>query len=406
MAQLTFSYTALDASGQKRTGAVDAETKDAAITRLKSEGRFVLEINEQVVKAQSSSKRSGSSRKPSRQDLALFSRRLADLALAGLPLDRALAVVAEQSENAILQNICAECLVDVRGGMSVSQALAKHPRYFNALFTQTLRAGEASGQFGEVASRLAEYQEQEVTRRGQVGSALVYPALLIVVATGVIVFMLAFILPKLAGVFEGLGADLPVTTKMLLAMSDGLTHYWMQIIIVIAVLGIGFRVWFTSPAGAESLDRMLLKLPLIGTVIEKSVISRFARVLGTLVYGGVPILEALEISGLSADNRVFLKSARAVEEEVRAGRPIAEAMRNAGAFPPVLTHMVAVGEETGNLPKMLGRVSTSLDFEVDTALRRLIALVEPCMILFMGCIVGFIVLSILLPIFQVQETIK
>jgi type II secretory pathway component PulF len=149
---------------------------------------------------------------------------------------------------------------------------------------------------------------------------------------------------------------------------------------------------------------MLLKLPLIGTVIEKSVISRFARVLGTLVYGGVPILEALEISGLSADNRVFLKSARAVEEEVRAGRPIAEAMRNAGAFPPV--HMVAVGEETGNLPKMLGRVSTSLDFEVDTALRRLIALVEPCMILFMGCIVGFIVLSILLPIFQVQETIK
>lgn len=150
----------------------------------------------------------------------------------------------------------------------------------------------------------------------------------------------------------------------------------------------------------------MLTMPLVGRVIEKSVVSRFARILGTLVFGGVPILDALEIAGLSANNLIFLKSARLVEEEVRAGRPIAEAMRNAGAFPPVLTHMVAVGEETGNLPKMLGRVSDSLDFEVDVSLRRIVSLIEPAMILFMGCLVGFVVLSVLLPIFQSQDAIK
>jgi type II secretory pathway component PulF len=406
MAQLTFAYTALDSTGQKRTGAVDAENQDAAIHKLTAEGRFVLEIREQAVKVESSSSKNTSGKKPTGQDLALFSRRLSDLASAGLPLDRALSVVAEQSENAVLQKICGEALVDVRGGMPVSQALGKHSKYFNSVFTQTLRAGEASGQFGEVAGKLADYQELEVTRKGQISSALVYPALLVCIAVGVVVFVLTFILPKLSGTFQSMGDKLPITTKMLLSASDGLTHNWIAILLTIVVVVAGLRAWFSTPAGAEQKDRLMLTMPLVGRVIEKSVVSRFARILGTLVFGGVPILDALEIAGLSANNLIFLKSARLVEEEVRAGRPIAEAMRNAGAFPPVLTHMVAVGEETGNLPKMLGRVSDSLDFEVDVSLRRIVSLIEPAMILFMGCLVGFVVLSVLLPIFQSQDAIK
>ena len=408
MAHMTFAYTALDASGVRRSGAVDAETREAAVARLAAEGRFVLEINpaKSAGAAADVGIGFGAGRPPSRQDLALFTRRLADLALAGLPLDRVLQVVAEQSESQALKRISEEALADVRSGMPVSQALAKHPRYFNAVFTQTLRAGEASGQFGEVAERLADYQELEVSRRGQITSALVYPSVLATTSLLVVIFLITFVLPRMSGVFQGLGNELPLTTKMLLAGSAFLTKDWLAILLVVVGLIVGLRAWFATPAGAELRDSLLLSVPAVGGVVRKATVSRFARILGTLVYGGVPILEALEIAGLSASNRVFLKSAQAVEEEVRAGRPIAEAMRDAHAFPPVLTHMVAVGEETGDLPKMLGRVADSLDFEVDTSMRKLVSLAEPIIVLSMGVVVGFVVLSVLLPIYQAQNLVK
>jgi type II secretory pathway component PulF len=406
MAQQTFAYTAVDAGGARRSGIVDAETSDAAVSRLAAEGRFVVEINASHAAAQQAEPTGVNTKQPSAQDLALFTRRLADLALAGLPLDRVLKVVAQQSESGVLKRICEEALVDVSSGLPVSQALGKHPRYFNSVFTQTLRAGEASGQFGEVAGRLADYQEKDVTRRGQITSALVYPTLLATVALGVIIFLMTFVLPRMSGVFKSMGNDLPFTTKVVMELSDLLTHDWLAIIIVLVVVFGGSTAWFRTPSGAEARDRFLLGAPLVGPVILKATISRFARVLGTLIYGGVPILEALEIAGLSANNQVFLKSARIVEEEVRAGRPIADAMEEAGGFPPVLTNMIAVGEETGDLAKMLGRVADSLDFEVDTGMRRLISLVEPVIVLTMGVIVGFVVLSVLLPIYQAQNLVK
>lgn len=407
MAQQTFAYTALDMAGSRRTGAVDAESKDAAVARLAAEGRFVLEIKEATPSlGQAKSEPAVSQRQPSRQDLALFTRRLADLSSAGLPLDRVLSVVSEQSENGVIKKITDEALVDVRSGTPVSQALSKYPRYFNPVFTQTLRAGEASGQFGEVASRLADYQELEVTRQGQIISALIYPCLLATASVGVIIFLITFVLPRLSGVLSDMGNSLPITTKILLASSDFLTANWLTVLITIVAVVVGVRLWIATPAGALGKDRLLLTAPILGAVVTKATVSRFARILGTLVYGGVPILEALEIAGLSANNRVFLKSAEAVQEEVRSGRPIAEAMRDAGNFPPVLTHMVAVGEETGDLPKMLGRVADSLDFEVDTGMRRLVSLVEPIIVLTMGSFVGFIVVSVLVPIYQSENLVK
>ncbi len=408
MAQQTFAYTALDSLGVRRTGALEADSKDVAIARLASEGRFVLDIAVSATGKSStvSTEPSAFSKQPSKQELALFTRRLADLSSAGLPLDRVLQVVAEQSESAMLKQICEEALIDVRSGMPVSQALAKYPKFFNPLFTQTLRAGEASGQFGEVAARLADYQEKEVTRRGQITSALVYPSVLAVTALGVIIFLITFVLPRMAPVFKDMGNELPWNTKVLLAGSDFLTSNWLVLLIAIGGTVIGVSAWFRTESGAYARDRMLMSAPVIGPVIEKATVSRFARVLGTLVYGGVPILEALEIAGLSANNQVFLKSARAVEDEVRAGRPIGDAMRDSGGFPPVLTHMVAVGEETGDLPKMLNRVSDSLDFEVDTGMRKLISLVEPVIVLGMGGVVGFVVTSVLLPIYQAQDFVK
>ena len=227
MAQMTFAYTALDAAGVRRSGAVDAETREAAVARLAAEGRFVLEIAPArgAGAAAAGGRRSARTAHRRKQDLALFTRRLADLALAGLPLDRVLQVVAEQSESPVLEaHLRGGALADVRSGMPVSQALAKTPRFFNAVFTQTLRAGEASGQFGEVAERLADYQELEVSRRGQITSALVYPTVLATTSLLVVVFLITFVLPRMSGVFQGLGSDLPLTTRMLLDSSAFLTH--------------------------------------------------------------------------------------------------------------------------------------------------------------------------------------
>ena len=400
----TFSYVALEPSGKRKTGFVDAMDRDAAITNITSTGKFVLEITEAggIAKPGEATRRG----KITRSDLAMFTRRLADLATAGLPLDRVLQVVSEQSESQSLSDIAEEALADVRTGMPVSAALAKHPRYFPEVYTETLRAGEASGQFGEVASKLADFQEQEVARRSQIMAALTYPIVLLCMAVGVVIFLLTFVVPRLSQVFEGLGNDLPVTTKMLFAFTGFLTHYGLYLLGALIVGYIFFRTWTKTDAGALARDRALITLPIIGKVVQKAVVSRFTRVLGTLVYGGVPILEALELSGMASGNRVFRERSNVVKDEVREGKPIAEAMRDAGEFPPVLTHMVAIGEETGDLPKMLSRVSNSLDFEVETSLRRLTALVEPLIVVGMGGVVGFVVLSVLLPIFQAQELVK
>jgi type IV pilus assembly protein PilC len=407
MATETFAYTALDASGARRSGVVDADDTDAAVARLAAEGRYVLEIRKA---AASSSRPKGSHhghhRHPSRQDLALFTRRLADLSRAGLPLDRVLSVVGEQSESPALRDVAGQAVQDVRSGLPVSQALAKHPGLFSDVYTQTLRAGEASGQFPQVATRLADLQEKEVARRSQIVSALVYPAILSFTALGVLTFLMTFVVPRLSDVFRDMGDDLPIPTRVLLGTADFVVARWSLLAIAAAALILGIRGWLKTPRGIHARDRMVLHAPLLGPVVTKATVSRFARVLGTLVYGGVPILEALDIAGLSAGNQVFVDSTREVAGEVREGRPIAEAMSDAGAFPPVLTHMVAIGEETGDLPQMLERVADSLDFEVDTGMRRLVSLVEPVIVLTMGGFVGFVVISVLLPIFQAQSLIK
>lgn len=401
----TFAYVALDPAGKKRSGFIEADDQDQAIAKIVAEGRYVLEIKPQSKSASGEHHHHGHS-KITRADVALFTRRLADLASAGLPLDRALQVVAEQSESGRLAHIAESALEDVRGGLSVSQSLAKYPRVFNEVYTQTLRAGEASGQFSEVATKLAEFQENEVTRRSQISAALLYPSVLAGVAVTVIIFLITFVMPRLSKVFEDLGDDLPATTRFLLASTDFITNN--ALIIVGAIVGavVFYRGWAATEAGALARDRLFMNMPVVGPVISKAIVSRFARVLGTLVYGGVPILEALQIAGMSAGNKLFKVTSERVAQDVREGRPIAEAMRDDGGFPPVLIHMVAIGEETGDLPLMLGRVSDSLDFEVDNGVRRLTSIVEPLIVVLMAIVVGFVVISVVLPIFQAQDLVK
>lgn len=400
----SFAYIALEPSGRKRTGVIDAADRESAITALRTEGRFVLEIKAQeAAKAEHAETPRG---RVGRADIALFTRRLSDLAEAGLPLDRALQVVREQSESAHLAWVCGQALEDVRSGLPVSQALSKFPKLFPPVYTESLRAGEASGQFPQVARKLAGFQEREVTRRSQIVSAMIYPAVLTCAAIFVVTFLLTFVMPKLSVMFRDLGSDLPMNTRVLLAVTDFITKNGLLIGGAFVVAFLVYRGWVATDAGATQRDALLLKLPAAGRVITKAVVSRFSRVLGTLLFGGVPILESIRLAGLASGNRAIIKASERVAEDVRDGHPLHEAMRDAGDFPPVLTHMVAVGEETGDLPTMLGRVSDSLDFEVDTGMRRLTALFEPTIVIVMGVVVGFIVLSVLLPIFQAQSLLK
>jgi type IV pilus assembly protein PilC len=344
--------------------------------------------------------------KVSKGDLALFTRRLADLARAGLPLDRALTIAGEQSENATLRVITEEAIKDVRAGLPISEALGKYPKLFPIVFTMTLKAGEASGQFSEVASRLAEFQQLEVRRRSQIIGALVYPCILGATAIMVISFMMFFVVPKLSGVFDKLGNDLPISTVILMNTSGFVFRNFLPIVIFFAILIGVYKAFVSTQEGQIARDRALMNLPLAGKIISKAVVSRYARVLGTLMYGGVPILESLRIAGAASGNRVFEVSSKLVQNEVREGRRLGEAMKETGAFTSILVQMVTVGEETGDLPEMLGRVAETLDFEVDTALQKLMTMLEPFIVLVMGLFVGFVVLSILLPVYQAQDLIK
>ena len=399
----SYSYVAYEDSGKKKQGYVEATDVDSAIESMASRGLHVTEIKESTQKSDVKTPLNG---KVSKGDLALFTRRLADLARAGLPLDRALMVAGEQSENPTLTAITEEAIRDVRAGLPISEALGKYPKLFPTIFTMTLKAGEASGQFAQVAGRLAEFQQLEVRRKSQIVASLVYPAILGATAIMVIGFMMFFVVPKLSGVFDKLGSDLPISTVILMNTSGFLFSNALPIAVIIAILVAVYRAFVSSKEGQLVRDRILLEMPIVGKIVTKAVVSRYARVLGTLMYGGVPILESLRIAGSAAGNRVFEVSSNLVQNEVREGRRLGEAMRESGAFTNILVQMVSVGEETGDLPEMLSRVSETLDFEVDTALQKLMTMVEPLIVLTMGTFVGFVVLSILLPVYQAQDLIK
>jgi type II secretory pathway component PulF len=338
--------------------------------------------------------------------VALFTRRLADLARAGIPLDRALQLAGGQSENPALVEVTQQAILDVRAGLPISEALAKFPKLFPPAFTMTLRAGEASGQFPEVAARLATFQQIEIQRRSRVVAAMVYPCILLVTAVGVVAFMIGFVVPKLATVFEKLGSDLPLSTQILLSVSGFLVQRFPYILVTLIVGGFAIRAYLATVQGAYAKDQLLLQLPLVGKVVTQATVSRYARLLATLLYGGVPILEALQISGAASGNRLFETASHAVQNQVREGKRIGDSMEASGVFTPILVQMVSVGEETGDLPEMLNRVSENLDFEVENSMAKLTALVEPLIVLSMGFFVGFVVLSILLPVYQAQDLIK
>ena len=394
-----FRYVALDRAGKSVSGEVAAEDADEVKRRLRDMGCFPSRIDQAAALSIGRSQRARRKGKVTASDVVVFTRQLADMTAASLPMFRSLTVLLEQATQPALREMVEAIRTDVQEGLPLSQALQRHPRHFPDLYVNMVRAGETSGHLEAVLMRLAEFLQKSHQRRAQVVSALMYPAVLITVAIGAVAFVIGYLIPKLDVLFEELEQTLPLITQVLLATAGVISKtWWLAALFIITAVVVG-RSYARTEGGRETLDILLLRAPLLGPVWHKMAVSRLARTSGTMLAGGVPILTSLEISGNAVGNRPLSRAAEMAREEVRQGARLAGALEQTGVFPPLLVHMAAVGEE------MLIRVADSLDFEVDSTLGRLTTLLEPFVIIVMGVIVGGIVAAVLLPIFQINATI-
>jgi len=425
-----FRYVALDRAGKEVTGTLTGRDVNDAAVKVRALGYYPVEVAvsngsgglarqvaaitggrtrpliEGGARGATESTVAPTGRKVGRVQILLFTRELADLIDAGLPIDRALSVLIEQSDSETLQAMVRRLQADVRAGKPLSEALRNFPREFPTLYANMIHAGEVSGQLPGVLTRLADFLEKEQVRRSQIIAALTYPMVLIGVAALAVTFLLTFVIPRLQDVFKDLGAALPLPTQMLLGASGFIGRYWWAIAGGLVVFWFLFRAWTNTGPGRRAFDTFRLNVPLFGTLTRKIVMARFVRTLGTLLGGGVPILDSLDISGTAVGNSVTAEAVDNVRDRVRQGETLSASMEQAGGFLPLVVHMTAVGEETGRLAGMLVRTADTLDFEVDNTMRRLTSLVEPLVVLLMGGFVGFVVLSILLPIFQANTIVK
>lgn len=401
-----FRYTALDRAGKAVSGELAAEDPEEVKRRLRDMGYFPASVGEAAAAAPPvAAGRVRRTRGLTSGEVVIFTRQLADMVAGRLPMFRALSVLVEQSGRSAMRELVEDIRKEVQQGHPLSEALQRHPRYFADLYVNMVRAGEASGHLDAILMRLAEFLEKSQRRRSQVVSALMYPAVLITVAIAAVAFIIGYLMPKLSDLFSELEQSLPLITQVLLTGGAVLSRIWWALAGGAIALAVALRWYARTAAGKEAVDRLVLRMPLLGLVWHKMAVSRLARTLGTMLAGGVPVLTALEISGNAIASRPLVRAAEAVREEVRQGVRLSSALERSGVFPPLLVHMAAVGEETGQLPEMMIRVADSLDFEVDGTLGRLTTLLEPLVIIVMGIIVGFIVLAVLLPIFQINATI-
>jgi general secretion pathway protein F len=338
------------------------------------------------------------------RDLLAFTQQLATLVDAGIPLERALTMLGELSVSPRLREIVQDVAQSVRSGSTLTDALSRHhPRPFSRLYINTVRAGERGGVLEGALKRLAEHLEATRELRDAITSAMIYPALLVSVGVGAIVFLLTFVLPRFAVIFSDLGQALPLPTRILLGFSEGLVAYWWIIVLLLVGGLLGWQLLTRSEAGRVAVDRWLLGLPLVGALVRKIEVGRFARTLATLLQSGVPLLSALTVTREVSENRILALALGTVQEGAKRGDGLAKPMADSGAFPTLLVHMVRVGEETGRLEEMLGRVAGVYETEIRVAVRRFIALLEPVIILVLGMVVLAIVISILLAILSIND---
>jgi general secretion pathway protein F len=403
-----FEYKGVTAQGKKVGGVQDGENLKIVKGRLKKEGIIVLDIREGA--SLRSARRGTTSlavvRRVKLTDLANATRQLATLLSSGLPLMDSLAVLVEQEENAGLKAALSTVRDSVREGASLADALKENPKVFSQLYMNMVSAGEASGTLEITLDRLADFLDEQVRFRGRLSAALAYPAFMTVIGIGMLFFIFSFVMPRVVGMFEDMKQQLPLITLILLGTVRFLSSFWWAILLVIGGTAYYLRRYLRTQAGRETFDARLLKMPVFGALIRMIAVSRFTRTLGTLLQSGVPALAALDIVKSVVGNTVLANAIQKARENVREGEPIADPLRRSGLFPPVVVQMVAVGEKSGELEKMLLKISDSFDRTVDTRITALMSLLEPIIILVMGLIIGFIVIAIMLPMLQMSSGVQ
>jgi type II secretory pathway component PulF len=345
-------------------------------------------------------------RRVSFQDLTVMTRQLASLVGGGLTLMQSIDALIEHTENERLASALMQIREELRGGGTFAEALTKHPHLFSPLYVSIVRAGEVSGELPRVLNWLADYMEREQTRRTQIRSALAYPILLSIVMVIALSFLLIFLVPRYAALFAEMGQSLPLPTQILLAVSGFLVRWWWAIGLGIVAIVYAYRLVRRTPRGRWVTDAWKLRLPVFGRLHLKSAVGRMARALSVLLLGGVSVLEALAVVRDVVGNEVLAQALDEVRQRVREGERLADHLRRSGVFPPLLTRLAAVGEETGSLPQALTTVADTLDLEVDSSLKALVALLEPALILSLGIVVGFVVISLLMAVFQLNALVR
>jgi type IV pilus assembly protein PilC len=396
-----FVYQGRTASGVQN-GEIEAPDRSSAVGELRRRAILVTKIAEKTA-PKMSFKFGG---KVKDKEMAIFTRQFSTMIDAGLPLVQCLNILAEQSESKTLRSVTGQVARHVEAGSTLADALRRHPRTFDDLFTNLVEVGEAGGILDVVLQRLAAYIEKAAALKRKVKAAMVYPCAIIGVALLVVIFMLTFVIPTFAQMFKDLGADLPLPTKIVMVLSDFVRSYILLIIAGMIGAVMALRSYYRTEGGRATIDALMLKLPVFGTLVRKVAVARFTRTLGTLVQSGVPILDGLRITARTAGNKVVEKAVLQCRAAVTEGKTLADPLRTSGVFPPMVTQMISVGEQTGALDAMLSKIADFYDDEVDTAVSTLTSLLEPIMIVFLGVVVGGLVVAMYLPIFKLVTLVK
>jgi type IV pilus assembly protein PilC len=400
----TYVFKAIDLGGAKARGEVEADSKQAVSDQLKQRGLIVLDISD---KHSSKNIEISLFKRVAPSDLAIFARQLSTMISSGMSILRAMYVLEEQTEDKFLKETIVAVRKDVEAGLSLSDAMARHPKVFNPLFVAMTQAGEMGGVLEDSLVRVADQLQQDAALRKQVKSAMVYPTLVLVFAVGVMMALVAFLVPVFEGVFKEFGGELPALTQVSVAMSKMVTQYWWMMFLVTACVIAAFVKWKKTTWGRRQWDHFRLHVPMkIGTIVQQVAVARWSRTLASLTHAGVPLLQALEITGRTGGNVAVQESMDGVIASVKRGGTIAAPLAQAPIFPSMVTHMVGVGEETGALDEMLDRIAEFYEEQVEAAVKALMSILEPIMIIVIGAMVGFIVISMYLPLFEVYNRIE
>jgi len=403
-----YTYKGYDAkSGAAKKGKIEADSPKTARARLRQKERIIVsELKEEASLEKVRAKATLLSGKVNAQDVAIMTRQFATLQNAHVPLDESLRALTAQVENKVLRNTIQAVREQVSEGKSLADALVQYPGVFNRLYVNMVKAGESSGTLGLVLDRLADYMEKQVEAKGQVVSAMTYPAVMILANVALIGYLVMSLVPKLQKVFVSLRAPLPPYTRAIIALSEFLQTKWYVIPIILGLIGVAFKRWVSTTAGRKTFDQFLLNLPVFGGLIMRIQVSRFTQTLSTLLASGVPIIRALEITKNIITNVVIAEVLEQSKISVQEGKNLGQTIEKSGKFPPLVTHMIMTGERTGQLEEMLGHVATAYEAEVQRKIEALISLVEPVMIVVMAGSAGGIIAAVLVPMLSIMNQIR